>query len=76
VQNVHEFEDKEFANVSKDDLKLAGKDEAEKKAEKKLRVRSSCPAARATVARLPAGCKAAPLPAGCLARALLSPSCR
>lgn len=39
LQNVHEFEDKEFANVSKEDLKLAGKDEQEKKREKKLKVR-------------------------------------
>lgn len=37
-QNVHEYEDKEFANVSKEDLKLAGKDEQEKKQEKKLKV--------------------------------------
>lgn len=35
MQNVHEYEDKEFANVSKDDLKLAGKDDQEKKREKK-----------------------------------------
>ncbi|PSC75445.1 endoplasmin-like protein [Micractinium conductrix] len=35
MQNVQEFEDKEFANVSKEDLKLAGKDEDEKKREKK-----------------------------------------
>ncbi|KAL4437152.1 hypothetical protein ABPG75_004291 [Micractinium tetrahymenae] len=37
MQNVHEFEDKEFANVSKEDLKLAGKDDEEKKLEKKLK---------------------------------------
>jgi hypothetical protein len=36
---VHEYEDKEFANVSKEDLKLADKDEKEKKAQKKLKVR-------------------------------------
>ena len=38
LQNVQEFEDKEFANVSKEDLKLAGKDEDEKKREKKQKV--------------------------------------
>ncbi|EFN50654.1 hypothetical protein CHLNCDRAFT_59468, partial [Chlorella variabilis] len=36
-ENVHEYEDKEFANVSKDDLKLGDKDAGEKKADKKLK---------------------------------------
>ncbi|GAB4818046.1 hypothetical protein N2152v2_005092 [Parachlorella kessleri] len=36
MQNLLEYEDKEFSNVSKDDLKL-DKDEDEKKAEKKLK---------------------------------------
>lgn len=48
-QNVHEYEDKEFANVSKEDLKLADTDEKEKKAQKKLKVRwaAFCSAAHA-----------------------------
>jgi hypothetical protein len=36
---VQEFEDKEFANVSKEDLKMGDKDEVEKKAQKKAKVR-------------------------------------
>ncbi len=35
-QNMHEYEDKEFANVSKDDLKLAGQDDKQKKKDKKV----------------------------------------
>ncbi|KAL4859660.1 Endoplasmin [Chlorella vulgaris] len=37
MQNVQEFEDKEFANVSKEDLKMGDKDEVEKKAQKKAK---------------------------------------
>lgn len=36
-KNVHEFEDREFANVSKEDLKLA-EDKGSKKREKALKV--------------------------------------
>lgn len=36
-QNVHEFEDREFANVSKEDLKL-DEDKGSKKREKALKV--------------------------------------
>ena len=40
MQNVNEYDDKEFANVSKADLKLSESDtKAAKKAEKALRVR-------------------------------------
>ena len=37
AQNVHEYEDKEFSNVSKEDLKLAD-DKGSKKREKALKV--------------------------------------
>ena len=47
MQNVNEYDDKEFANVSKADLKLSESDtKAAKKAEKALRVRAARRGAR------------------------------
>lgn len=37
---MHEFEDREFANVSKEDLKLGDKGADEKAKEKKVKVRA------------------------------------
>ena len=39
-QNVHEYEDREFANVSKEDLKLGADDKGGKKRDKALKVRA------------------------------------
>ena len=42
MQHLTEYDDKKLQNASKDNLKLGGKDDKEKKSDKKLKVPAFC----------------------------------